>query len=1579
MSRKVKTFDDILRHIRSSSKNTTELGTRFEKITKEFLETDAQYEGRFTRVDLWKNWKYNDGPDTGIDLVAEDVDGNWCAIQCKCYDDDGNLDLKTLGTFFAKASSLEKKHKKKVKTLLVYTGDRTTANADRLIDDHNCQVIDQEKFRNSNIVWTDFPKLRTKKPKELRPHQKAALANVVKGFKKADRGKMIMACGTGKTLTALRIAETMAGVGKSVLYLVPSISLIHQTMKEWSENASLKHHYAVVCSDKTAGEDEDGSVSELAYPPTTNPKELAERFTKNPKNTMSVIFSTYHSIDVASKAMGNRPFDLVLCDEAHRTTGVEKDMTHFTKVHDNSVVKTLKRLYMTATPRVYGEAIKNKQNVHSMDDPATYGEELYDYSFSRAVEDEQLADFKVRIPVISEEDLERYTNESIDGISDDGTIDERVLLAAVWHGLNYNNDEKTPLLQRVIAFCNKIAASKQFSGMYLGNDLTQDEERAAKKARKNEDEGRITQNRSFANTVEKYELTSKWRTGNAVSVRHMDGAMRASIRNNKMRWLRASNENPSECRILSNARCLSEGVDVPGLDGVIFLQPRKSKTDVVQSVGRVMRKADGKDYGYVILPVVVPTGMSIEESLHDVKAWKTVWQVLSALRSHNPNFANEINRVHLDRGPGGYPPPLENVEIVWMGSLSRLPEPEIFGKLVTKMVDKVGDRAYFDERSKELGRKARQIWGILAQAHKNKNKTVVETVAQLCSDLKSIVNDSVDEKETIRVLAQHYALSQVFAALFRKEFRVANPMARALDRAIGKIGLQSELKQFDKYFENVTKEASKFENVGGKQKYIKKIYSNFLLGYDQKEQQARGVVYTPDEIIDFIIHSTEHVLRTEFQTGFNRNDVKIFDPFTGTGSFIARLLESGLIKSNKLELKYCRDIWANEISLLAYYVAAVNIESVFSKVSACPRPLPFKHINYTDTLNHNPRYRVDKRHRLEKSVLMGKEIKKVHETIQKSKWQHIHVIIGNPPYSMGQKNATDNNQNLKYPDLDERISSTYMTQSSSTQKRALYDSYIRSLRWASDRIGDAGVVAFITNAGFLRSDAGAGIRAALAREFNKIWCFDLRGQKGVEGDGRNIFEYKGTSSGGTTVSTVILILMKKPTTKHEIKYARLDKEHYSGDDKRKRVQQLKSIEWIKNWQTIVPNEHHDWIDKRDGMEKFYAYTELGNEDAKAKRPNAPITIFTAYSNGVGTSRDHWAYNSSKTVLTMNMERHINHCVKQDPDNPDQNPKKCKWNDELADRLKRAKSNVFFDRRKIRLALYRPFFKQYLYFDTLFNSRPGIVPAAFPNPDSKNTVIIVPYKIKDKYSVFVTDITPDLEVIHHGQCFPLYVYVNGKRSDNISSGTLSRFHKFYNNSKITKKHIFEYVYGMLHHPTYREEFHNILIRDLPRIPLAHDFWAIRNVGKALMNLHLNFETCERYDLGKPKIKVVSKFTKLSFGKKEAPRDDGRKNVPDYTVLRIDGVVLFDNVPETTYLVNGKAPVQWVVQRYGISVDDKSGITNDSTVGIDIISIIERAVYLGYESERLIKTLPTEFQSEDTPKIPKFNLDAFTNEV
>ena len=1278
---------------------------------------------------------------------------------------------------------------------------------------------------------------------------------------------------------------------------------------------------------------------------------------------MAVVFSTYHSIGAASEAMHDKPFDLVLCDEAHRTTGAEKEksknLTHFTQVHHERHLKARKRLYMTATPRIYGEVAKQKAEVHSMDDPAIYGEDLHIYSFPDAVDDKQLADFKVRIPVIPEEDLQRYTDEAIEG-EVEGTIDERVLLAAVWHGLNYDGEKKCPLLQRVISFSNKIEASRQFAGKYEGEAPTQDEESYINRLQKGkkEDESRIDADRSFVGTVQKYESGNS-KTGNTVSVRHMDGSMRASIRGNKIRWLKDSEQKPGECRILSNARCLSEGVDVPSLDGVIFLQPRKSKTDVIQAVGRVMRQSPGKDYGYVILPVVIPSGMSVEASLHDKKVWKTVWQVLAALRSHNPNFASEINRVNLDRNHNGHPSKLETVEIVWMGSHhTKAAEHEMFGKLVTRMVEKVGERAYFEDRSRELGNKARELRDILRSAYDRGNVRVVEAVDGLGDGLKHIVNDSVDRDNTIDVLAQHHALSRVFDALFPKEFRSANNVAKALDLAIQNIGLKNELEKFEEFYEGVRSEAVKFEHTKGKQDYIKKIYGNFLLGFDKLDQEEHGVVYTPDEIIDFIIHSTEHILRTEFETGFSSKDVKIFDPVTGTGAFITRLLESGLIRKDLLANKYKYDIWANEINLLAYYVAAVNIESVFGEISRAREHQPFYNINYTDTLNHSPRYRLEKHHRQTPTTLHG-DLKRVGDNIERVNWSRIHVIIGNPPYSAGQDDYSKQRTRRKYNKLDARINDTYVRRGKKLDKsiqqfRSLYDSYIRFIRWATDRIESFGVVAFITNASFLRTPAAAGVRACLVEEFNEIWCLDLGGKKGVEGDGRNIFEYARNSSGGTTVSTAILILVKNTTQSTCIvKYSKLETEYYSGEAKRNRIKELKSIEGVTDWRVIKPDRHHDWLNQRDDG-RFKTYVPIGSKDIRFGK--GKTTVFKNYSYGIKTSRDVWAYNFSKSELGKNMQQHIDYCNKQDPDNPKIDPRRAKWTRELKYRLKNTKP--LFNELQIRRALYRPFFKRYVYFDKTYNNATGIASKAFPENDSENLLMCIPHKFTGEFSAFVTNITPDLELIHHGQCFPLYIYEHGSKKYNITDQILFEYRNYYNDS-IKKIDIFYYIYAMLHHPGYREKFKNNLIRELPHIPMAPNFWSFSKIGKELSCLHLGYETCRKYNLGKPKVNPT-KFRKLAFGKKNAGKNDGRSKVPDHTVILVDGQVLFDNIPEIQYQVNGKTPIGWIKDRYKIEKHEKSGIIDDPCTGTNIVDVLERVVYVGIESDRLILELPKEFE-------------------
>ncbi len=694
--------------------------------------------------------------------------------------------------------------------------------------------------------------------------------------------------------------------------------------------------------------------------------------------------------------------------------------------------------------------------------------------------------------------------------------------------------------------------------------------------------------------------------------------------------------------------------------------------------------------------------------------------------------------------------------------------------------------------------------------------------------------------------------------------------------------------------------------------------------------------------------------------------VKILDPFTGTGTFLTRLLESDLITSNMYE-KYTKDMFAAELMLLAYYISTVNIETTYSSLRRGNRYVPFAGISYTDTLRINPRYREGAEHRKEQARL-DSQFRAAHERIMAQRGSHVHVIVGNPPYSAGQSNYNDQNQNIQYPDLDARIKHTYLKRSNTANKVSLYDSYIRSLRWVSDRIGDSGIVALITNAGFLRSEAGAGIRASLEEEFSEIWCFDLRGKKGVEGDGRNIFEYVGKSTGGTTVGTVIVLFVKNPPKQTRvIKYAKLEPEHYSGQDKRDRVKELKSIVGIDNWIKITPDNHHDWLDQRGG--DFAKYAAIGDADTKAGKKS--VAVFRTYSRGVATARDAWVYNSDVGRLADNMKRHIDYCNKQNPNNPTLDPKQAKWSGTLSKRL-RTKSS--FSGAKIRFALYRPFFKQRLYFDRVYNEALYRIPKLFPYENTRNITICVPYKFTGEFYTFITDITPDLEVVHHSQCFSLHAHSGKEWKDNITDSALAEYRSHYNDPVITKLNIFYYIYGILHHPGYRKKFANNLTRELPRIPPAPDFAAFRNAGKNLADLHLNFETCKRHSLGAPRFRP-KKFSKLSFGSCKNP-DTGRKD-RNTTVLRADGAVIFDKIPRTTYKVNGRTPLEWVVDRYKITTNMESGITNDPCAGTDIIAVIERAVHVGLESERIIRTLPKEFEPGSDWAPSEMGLARFTD--
>lgn len=1555
---RAKTFDDILTKIRGEANNSRDLGDRFERVMLDFFKADRHYRNRFgNRVWLWKRWARDNDisrPDEGIDIVAQERNGDLCAVQCKCYADDGSIDLKALGTFMAASKTYNMKN-----LILVYTGDHITEKAEHHLKKHNGAILTQETLRSAAVDWGDFPRITPRKPHQMRPYQKKALSKTVAGLKKNRRGQLLMACGTGKTLVSLRVAEKVAPKDGITLYLVPSITLIQQSMRAWSENRKTDQYYIGVCSDKTVS-GEEGSIAELESPVSTDPKDLRGYLKDRPKDRMTVIFCTYNSIQVVADAIGRRPIDLALCDEAHRTIGGAGD-SYFTKVHEDKVIPVRNRLYMTATPKIFTDKIRKaadaqERKVYAMDDQQVYGPVLYELKFDEAVHKyNALSDYRVRIAFIDPSLMDADLQASM--ADDQGLLplNDKNRMVAVWHSLLHpdrdddiddGDDQAERLLQRVIVFSNTIKASKRFAG---GIDDGRSSDTAAD---------------SFRGVVAKVKVGRP--TDKDVEVRHVDGSTRALDRKKQLRWLGDSNVDPQRCRILSNARCLSEGVDVPALDGVVFMEPRRSMVDVVQAVGRVMRLHPAKEYGYVILPVAVPAGEDVNSTLDDGKTWKVVWEVLNALRSHDPSIAAEINKLVLDKKISSDGSVGERIRLMSVTDQATATGDnrffaKFYPKMASKLVEKVGDIDYYDRYGKQLGEAASSIeHQIMVMA--GRRGPMARDIQKMHDSMRVLINDSVTREGTIQMLAHHIVLSRVFDALFQGEFKSYNPISAALDGVARQARFEAELEGLENFYAEARQELKVITTREGRQNFIKKVYGNFFKSAYKKGSEKHGIVYTPVEIIDFIIRSAEHVLGEQFGASFGDRSVSVLDPFTGTGTFITRLLESGIIAGDSLYEKYHSDIHANEIILLAYYVASVNIETTYQSLGGTGRYAPFSGICYTDTLNTNPRYRQEKRHRTATIQLDG-TFKKAHDRIKKQSRACLWVIMGNPPYSAGQSSYNDENPNISYPEVDARIKGTYALKSRASYINSLYDSYIRAFRWASDRIDKSGMVAFVTNAGFIRSEAAAGLRACLHEEFTDVWCFDLRGNQRTQGEtskreGGKIF------GSGSRAPVAITILVRNPDKKeHHIHYKDIG-DYHTTEQKLNIISDAASISGIGDWQIIRPDKNHDWVEQRD--DAFTNYLAMGSKVAKSGKGDA---IFRTYSGGLVTARDAWMYNSSKNELSKNMKKHIIYCNSQDLDNPKTDPRQAKWTGELSNSLARLKSKPTFEKRLVRTALYRPFFKQYIYFDEkVFIHRPYRIPSFFPKGNSKNLVICVPYKLTGNFSTLIMDSAPDFGVIHNSQCFPMYTYAqNGKRTiqkENITDYALKEYQMHYQDNKITKSDIFYYVYGLLHHPGYRKKYANNLSKDLPHIPMAPGFWPFRNAGQALADVHLGYfdenQQNNRYPLGPPKSRF-GKPTKLAFAKSKDP--DTGKLVTDYTKLKVNSVLTYDNIPKTNYRVSGRNPLEWLAYRYRITIDKDSGITNNPCEKLaekDMISMVERAVYVGVRSDEIVNGLPEEFE-------------------
>ncbi|HEY8427462.1 MAG TPA: DEAD/DEAH box helicase family protein, partial [Sandaracinaceae bacterium] len=1199
------TIHDLIEQIRASSASEAECGDRFERLMLAYLRTDPFWFSRFSQVWRWGDWPGREGEvDTGIDLVAEHRDGSgFTAIQCKCYAPTTTLDMSDLGTFFTRSGKPPFTQR-----MIITTTNRWTRHLQRAVEgqDKPTIKITLGELEASSIDWSRWDETKAtlgRKPRKTPlPHQRDAIAAVLDGFKKVDRGKLIMACGTGKTYTGLRVAEELVGAGGSVLVLLPSISLLSQTLKEWASDASVPLFPFAVCSDEKAGrrrQSEDLSPNDLLLPATTDPEQLLQHAKRAKPEQMRVVFSTYQSIPVitAAQKAGFGRFDLVICDEAHRTTGVtlaDADESNFTRVHDDEHIAAAKRLYMTATPRVYADTAKAKAAaasamIASMDDEEIYGPELYRIGFREAVDRDLLSDYKVLILAVDEQAIAAAFQRQLSDENNELKLDDATRIVGCLNALSKRNargesfsEDDTVPMQTAVAFSTTIAHSKKFKQL-------------------------------FAEVAERYATYCE--RPFTAEVEHVDGSFNALQRENLLQWLKEA-PKAEVCRILSNARCLTEGVDVPALDAIIFLEPRNSMIDVIQAVGRVMRKAPGKRLGYVILPIGIPAGVAPEDALADNKRFKVVWQVLNALRSHDDRLNAVVNKLDLNDEP----PDMIEIQPVGLGEESDevaggegqkprqlafdFPVDELRRAIYAQVVKKVGTRHYWEDWAADIAEIARKHETRIRALIADPNLGLASVFEEFLAGLRANLNDGVTIDDALSMISQHLITRPVFDALFGDyDFIGSNPVSKSMQALLERLGdhaLGKETETLERFYADVKLRAEGIDNARGKQRIITELYERFFSKALPKTAEALGIVYTPVEVVDFILRAADDALRRHLGASLSDEGVHVLDPFAGTGTFIVRLLQSGLVRPHDLARKYASELHANEILLLAYYIAAINIESTYHDLTGGSGPYQtFPGIVLTDTFQLT-----------EGGAGGGAGLfPKNDQRAARQRELDIRVIVGNPPWSVGQTSANDNAANLKYPKLDARIAETYAARSKATLKNSLYDSYVRALRWASDRVlahAQGGVVAFVSNGGYIDANTGDGIRLTLAREFHHLYVFNLRGNQRTAGEqsrkeGGKIF------GAGSRATVAILIAVKEPgpvpSSGATLRYRDIG-DYLSREEKlailRDAAAAPEPLDAV-DWTYLQPNAHGDWIHQRS--ERFYEFAPIHD-------PDDPRSIFT---------------------------------------------------------------------------------------------------------------------------------------------------------------------------------------------------------------------------------------------------------------------------------------------------------------------------------------------------------------------------------
>ena len=835
------------------------------------------------------------------------------------------------------------------------------------------------------------------------------------------------------------------------------------------------------------------------------------------------------------------------------------------------------------------------------------------------------------------------------------------------------------------------------------------------------------------------------------------------------------------------------------------------------------------------------------------------------------------------------------------------------------------------------------------------------------------INPNLSEAAVEEMLIQHLLTERIFRTVFSNpDFTDRNVIAREIETVIKALTEQAFsrddfLRSLDRFYLAIERAAATISDFSQKQSFLNTVYEQFFQGFSVEVADTHGVVYTPQPIVDFMVRSVDQILKTEFGNEHGERaatqdaptisdrDVHIIDPFVGTGNFIVRIMRE--IRPTALADKYTRELHCNEVMLLPYYIASMNIEHEFYETMGAYRP--FEGICLVDT------FELAEDRQLPLFALENTQ------RVESQKGTPMFVIIGNPPYNVGQVNENDNNKNRKYPTMDARVKNTYGKDSTATLKNKLSDPYVKAIRWASDRIGEEGVVAFVTNNSFLDGVAFDGMRKHLADDFDAIYILDLSGNvrknPKLSGTTHNVF--------GIQVGVSINFFIKKganANSQAEIFYARVD-EFWRKEDK---YRYLDSKEHYHNieWKPITPDRRYTWL--TEGLHpEFETFIPIGTKEAKAEKGKGRDVIFHRFSNGIVTARDAWTYNFNRNALTENMNRLIGtYNAEIDRwkrrENRDANvddfviydEAKIKWTDRLKQALKRGKT-ANFSQEKARTSLYRPFAKLNLYFDRMMNQRVYVFPSIFPTSETEqeNRVICVSGLGSNKpFQTLMASLIPCFDILEKTQCFPFYTYGEDgtNRRENITDWALAQFRTHYRDDTITKWDIFHYVYGILHHPDYRERYQANLKRDLPRLLFGSDFWGFAKAGQRLGEIHIGYEAVPEYPLD-------------FIENREVPLDwrvEKMKLSKDKTQLVYNDFLTLDEIPAKAfdYRLGNRSALEWVINQYCVKTDKRSGIVSDPNRVDDpqyIVKLIGKVIAVSLETVGIVGGLPDLGRSAD----------------